>query len=155
MKSPLRSTLVLLLAALPLAAQTAPVPAPMAAPGPRAGRMARALNLTDVQKTSIRAVREKHRSDLALHRDAARQAGAALRVALQNPSTPEVQLRTLYDKAAVARFEMLLARRSVHLEVRALLTPDQIAKAAEMRGLARAKRRERMHHLRMAAGMAG
>jgi Spy/CpxP family protein refolding chaperone len=148
MKSMFWSMLVLTLAVLPLSAQA----------GPRGGRpagIARALNLTEAQKTSIHAIREKHRPDLVLRRDAAQQAQAALRSALQDATTPEARLRALHDKAASARFEVLLARRSVHQEVQALLTPEQRTKAAELRGAAQERRRERMRQLQPTVGMAG
>jgi Spy/CpxP family protein refolding chaperone len=149
MKPILWSTLILALTALPLAAQ------PLSGRGPHAEKVARALNLTEAQKASIQSIREKHRPDLVLRRDAIQQAQAAWRAAVQDAATPEAQLRALHDKASAARFEMMLARRSVHQEVQAVLTPEQRVKAAEMRGMAQARMRERMHHLRMAAGMAG
>lgn len=142
-------TLVLALMALPLTAQTVPKC------GPRAERIALTLHLSDTQKTSMRAIREKHRPDLVVRRDAVQQAQAALRRAFKDAATPDTQLRALHDKAAGARFDMMLARRSVHQEVQALLTPEQRVKAAEMRGAAEARRHERRHHLRQAAGLPG
>jgi len=131
MKNLFRSTLILGLMALPLAAQ----------PGPeashRAERIGRDLQLTEAQKTSIRAIRDKHRPDLVQRRDAVQHARIDLRSALQDPATPESRLRALYDKASAARFDMILARRSVRTEVQAILTPEQRAKAAEMRDHAR------------------
>jgi Spy/CpxP family protein refolding chaperone len=142
------STLILALAAVPLAAQ------PQPGRGPRMEKITRALNLTEAQKASIQTIREKHRPDLVLRRDTTQQAHAALRAALLDPATPEAQLRALHDKASAAQFEMMLARRSIHQEVQAVLTPEQRAKAAELRGMGLARMHERMHHLRMAAGMA-
>lgn len=149
MKPMLWSTLILALTALPLAAQ------PLSGRGPHAEKVARTLNLTEAQKASIQSIRERHRPDLVLHHDTIKQAQATLRAALLDAATPEAQLRALHDKASAARFEMMLARRSVHQEVQAVLTPEQRAKAAELRGMARARMRERVRHLRMAAGMAG
>jgi Spy/CpxP family protein refolding chaperone len=127
MKTMFRSTLILALMALPLAAQPGPDN------HPRAERVGRDLQLTEAQKTSIRAVRDKHRSDLVQRRDAVQHARIDLRSALQDPATPESRLRALYDKASSARFDMILARRSVRMEVQSILTPEQRAKAAEMR----------------------
>jgi len=149
MKSMLWSTLFLVLTTLPLSAQVEP------GSGRPAQRIARALNLTEAQKTSIHAIREKHRPELVVRRDAVKQAQVALRSALQDAATPEARLRALYDKAAAARFEVMLARRSVHQEVQAVLTPEQRTKAAELRGIAQERMRERMQHLRLAAGLAG
>jgi Spy/CpxP family protein refolding chaperone len=131
MKTLFRSTLILALMALPLAAQ----------PGPdnshQAERIGRRLQLTEAQKASILAIRDKHRSDLVQRGDAVQHARIDLRSALQDSSTPEPRLRALYDKASTARFDMILARRSLRMEVQAILTPEQRAKAAEMRDHAR------------------
>lgn len=123
--------------------------------GPRAERAGRALNLTEAQKTSIKAIRDKHHPGLALRRDAASQAQTALQAALQDPAASEDQLRVLHGKASAARFDLMLAQRSLRQEVQAVLTPEQRAKAADMHALARVKRQERMRHLRMAAGLPG
>ncbi|HEY3271573.1 MAG TPA: Spy/CpxP family protein refolding chaperone [Geothrix sp.] len=146
MKPLFRPLAILALAALPMLAQPAS--------GPRKARMARALNLTEAQRASIQAIREKHRPDLMARREAVRQAQAALRTALQDPATPETQLRALHDKASAARFDLLLAGRAVHQEMRAMLTPEQQARAAGLCASAQADRRERTHHLRPAMGMA-
>jgi Spy/CpxP family protein refolding chaperone len=131
MKTLFRSALMLTLMALPLAAQPGPVD------NPRAERMGRHLQLTETQKASILAIRDKHRSDLVQRRDAVRHAQIDLRSALQDPSTPEARLRALYDKASAARFDMILARRSVRMEVQAVLTPEQRAKAMALHDHAR------------------
>ena len=149
MKPMLWSTLILALTALSLAAQ------PPFHQGPRLEKLARALDLTEAQKASIQAIREKHRPDLTLHLDTAHQAHAALRAALQDAATPEARLRALHDTASAAQFELMLARRSVQQEVQAMLTPEQRLKAAELRSAAQARMRERMRHLRPAWGMAG
>ncbi len=143
------SAFILALATLPMAAQ------PRLGRDLRTERIARALNLTDAQRVSIQGIREKHRPDLVLRRDAVRQAQAALRTALRDPATPEPQLRTLHDRASAAQFEVILARRSVRQDVQAVLTPEQRTKAVEMRGVAQGKARERMRHSRMATGLAG
>jgi Spy/CpxP family protein refolding chaperone len=148
MTSLLRSTLVLALLTLPLAAQTGP------AHGPRAGQISRVLNLTEAQKASIRNLRDKHRADLVLRRDAVDHARIDLRTALRDPATPETRLRALYDKAAAARFESILAERSLRLEVRALLTPEQRAQADEMRSHAGGRMHGRRGHRPMSPWLA-
>ncbi len=122
-----RSTLMLALMALPLSAQPGPDP------GHRAQRIGRNLQLTEAQKISIQSIRAKHRTELVQRRDAVQHARIDLRSALQDPGTPEPRLRALYDRAAAARFDLILARRSVRLDVESVLTPEQRAKAAEMR----------------------
>ncbi|NTW86795.1 MAG: hypothetical protein HGB30_11600 [Holophagaceae bacterium] len=138
MKPVIWTALTLILAALPLGAQA----------GPRAKRIAQALQLTDAQKVSLQALRQKHRPDLLRRREVVQQAQRALRTALQDAAIPEAQLRPLFDKAAGARFDLLLARRALQRETQALLTPEQRLKAAELRGLARGQLRERVRGLR-------
>ena len=138
MKPLLGPILVLTLAASPLAAQAAPHR------GPRAERIARALGLTEAQRASIHAILGRHRPDLLLRRDAVRQSQLAFHTALRDGSQPEAKLRSLHGQASAARLEWLLARRSVRQEVRAVLTPEQRERAAELRGLARARTRQRL-----------
>jgi len=127
MKAMFWSTFLLALLALPLVAQPGPDR------GSRPERIAQALQLTEAQKTSIQGIRAKHRPDLILRRDAVQHARIDLRTALQDTAIPEARLRVLYDKAAAARFDLLLAQRSLRLEVQAVLSPEQRAKAIEMR----------------------
>ncbi|HJW08899.1 MAG TPA: Spy/CpxP family protein refolding chaperone [Holophagaceae bacterium] len=145
----LRSALILLLAAGSLAAQ------PGQPQGPRAERLVRALNLTEAQKTAIQGIRDKHQPEMAQRRAAARQAQEALRAALRDAAISEAQLRALHDKASAARFDMMLARRSVHQEVQAVLTPEQREKAAELRGMARERMRGHRGQGRGSLGMMG
>ncbi len=135
MKALLGSTLLLILLTLPLAAQPGPDRGfrPDSRPDPRPERIAQALQLTEVQKASIQGIRAKHHPGLILRRDAVQHARIDLRTALQDAATPEPRLRALYDKAAAARFDLILAQRSLRLEVQAVLSPEQRAKATELR----------------------
>lgn len=142
-----RSALTLAFLALPLAAQ--------AGPRHRSEQIARVLNLTEAQQTSIKALRDKHRPEMLARREATRQAQGSLRTALQDPATAEPQLRTLHDRASAARFELMLARRSMHQDIEALLTPAQRLKAAELRGVARARMQNRRQHRWEVAGAEG
>jgi len=143
------AALLLAFLALPLAAHPGP------GRGPRLHGISQALQLTEAQKASIQTIREKHRPALATRRDAVKHARIDLRAALKDPAVPDAQLRALYDRAASARFELILAQRSLRREVRAQLTPEQQARAAELRGLARARMAEGMRHRRRSADWAG
>ena len=149
MKSMLGVVLAFTLVAFPQSAQASPLP------GARAERLIRDLGLTEAQLASIHAIREKHRPDLLLRRDAARQSGLALRTALGDVATPRPRLQSLHDQASAARFEWMLARRSIRQEIRAVLTPEQRERAAELRGLAQARRREHLRHAGPLERMAG
>ncbi len=143
MKPLLWTALALTLTALPLGAQAGP-----RREGFRAERIAQALHLTEAQKAGIKALRQKHQPDLLRRREAVQQTRQALQTGLQDASTPDAQLRPLFDRAAAARFDLLLARRALQKETQALLTPEQRLKAAELRGFAQGQLRERMRGLR-------
>lgn len=149
MKTLPSAALLLALLALPLAAQSGP------GRGPRLERISQALQLTEAQKASILTIREKHRPALITRRDAVKHARIDLRTALKDPAIPDAQLRTLYDRASSARFELILAQRSLRREVQAQLTPDQQSRAAELRGVARARMTEGVRHRRRSAALAG
>lgn len=135
--------------ALPVAAQQAePAPAPRPQrPGPMAGpmgrmghgpamaqqRMAKALNLTEAQKASLKGIREKFQPLVAQQRDLHRKAQQALREALRAEKTSEGEIKALYDKAAALRFDLLMAQRKLRAEMAAVLTPEQRTKAVAIR----------------------
>lgn len=136
MTSPLLPTLLLALT-LPLAAQA---PQPEAGRGHQAPRRAQLLNLSPAQQSSIQAIREKQRPELLLRREALRSTQLALGKALRDSAATPAQLRPLYDQAASARFDLLMARRATHQAVLAQLSPEQREQAAELRGQARGRR---------------
>lgn len=93
-------------------------------------RILRVVGLSDAQKTQIRQVYANHRPTLqTLHQ----QLGAAqqgLGDKLYSATPP-----TAADVAAVSQLRSQLAqeRFAIQLEVRNVLTPDQLAKAAQIR----------------------
>jgi len=131
-------TAMLCLAALPLLAQPAPGGGPGRGPGagPRQERNARMLDLTEPQRTAIQALQQKQRPALMAHMEAAQLAHQALAAALRDPQAKEATIRPLYDKAAATRYEAMMAKRTLQLEVGALMTPEQRMKAARFRRMA-------------------
>ena len=127
-------TAMLCLAALPLLAQPAPGAGPAA--GPRQERTAKMLGLTEPQRTAIQALNQKQRPALMAHMEAAQLAHQALAAALRDPQAKEATIRPLYDKAAATRYEAMMAKRTLQLEVGALMTPEQRMKAARFRRMA-------------------
>ena len=112
-----------LLALLPLAAQEAgPAPA-------QAGRVAKLLDLSPDQQARLKALRTAQRASLAPKVAASREARHALAQALRDPGTPEAQVRSLYQRAADARLEVLLTRRAGRAALKGVLTPAQQEKA--------------------------
>lgn len=123
-----RATLTLLLGLLPLAAQPAPQAPPQAAPAKpnRAwARLAEQLKLTENQKTQIQALHTRHSETAKGLRQAAAEAHRAFQEALHKPETPVDQLRTLHQTMQDKAFDLMMDRRTLDGEIRALLTPEQ------------------------------
>jgi Spy/CpxP family protein refolding chaperone len=143
----------LLLAALtlPLAAQAPPPPPPSGRAGqdPEAMKrrqefMAERLKLTEAQRASFKAIHEKHQASAKARREAAQAAAKAFREAAKDPKVSTDQLRRFHQALADARFEVMAAQRALKLELRAILSPEQREQAAELRGMAQARRHDRM-----------
>lgn len=85
----------------------------------------RGLNLTEAQRTQIKALREQHQAALRTKSEAGEAARRALREALLKPETELTALKGLHEKVAAAQFELLLERRSLRLAILPILTPEQ------------------------------
>lgn len=122
---------LLLVAALPLAAQRPG----RGTFGPHRGMGAPAfacLELTENQKAQMKAIAEKHQATMEAKRQAAQEAGQALRNASMNAATSDAELKALHDRASAARFEVMQARRALRQEHQAVLTADQKAKLEKL-----------------------
>jgi len=108
-----------------------PAPEGMRRPGPEA--MFRALGLAKDQEAAIHAALGRRRPAEQARHQAAAEKEEALRAALEEPATTETQLRTLHAAASEARLQALLEHRGLLLELNALLTPEQQAKARRIR----------------------
>jgi Spy/CpxP family protein refolding chaperone len=126
---------------LALALTTAVLPAqgfgPMMGGGPgqggHCGPMGGALDLTEAQQTSFKAIRERHQASLEAKHKAAGEAREELRKAMQDPATSDARLKDLHTKAADTMLAVMLERRVMDREFEALLTPDQKAALAKQR----------------------
>ncbi|MBK8725087.1 MAG: Spy/CpxP family protein refolding chaperone [Holophagaceae bacterium] len=147
------AALLLALPAAALAAPSAPE-AQQARPAPqqtlqerqdrRLEHLAEVLKLSADQKASIKAIHERNREAGKSRQEAAKNAAKAFREASEDPKVSTDQLRRLHQAMADARFEAMAARRTMRLEVRNLLTPEQREKAATLKGMGMERRRERM-----------
>jgi Spy/CpxP family protein refolding chaperone len=103
----------------------------------------KALGLSPDQEKAVHAALDKHRpAEMARHKAAFDQE-QALHAALEDPATTETQLRALNLAAADARLQALLEHHALVLELNAILTPEQQAKARRIRD---AMRREMEAH---------
>ncbi len=87
------------------------------------------LDLTEIQKAQIEAVMQAGRDGLTAAVDAARSAREALNNLMQAGPFDEASVRAACKKAAAAEEESAVLRAALRGKVRALLTPDQLAKA--------------------------
>lgn len=137
----MRPLAILLAASLPLLAQAPPSP-----PSHMNGghHLAEALGLSPEQQTKMKAIHEKHASTMKADHEAVRAQAKAFRAAMRDAKTDPGQLRQAFDQMSAARFQTLMEGRAMHQEMRAVLTPDQQAKADTMKAEFRARRHERM-----------
>jgi len=115
-----------------------PCPPPMAGrglPGPRPSGppWLRLLSLTPAQEQAVKAIEDRHRAAAAGRRQAVGARAAELRDALEDPAAGEAQLRTLHAAESEARFQAALEERAAILEIHAVLTREQQAKAQRLR----------------------
>lgn len=89
------------------------------------GGMADRLKLTEDQKTRIQGIQAKHLEASTAKLQAAAAAGDAFRDAMRKPDTPDTQIKTLYQARADKALELVLDRRAMRNEMRAVLTPEQ------------------------------
>jgi Spy/CpxP family protein refolding chaperone len=142
-----------------VAVQAQPGPPPGRGPwgrhmgGPPAGRLGFALgqlDLTEAQREQIRAIHQTHRQET----QAAGQQVTAARQALDQAvasGADEGAIRGAAAKLGEAIAEASVLRAKVHAEVLQVLTPEQQAKARELRAQfqERAKLRQQRMKLRM------
>ena len=129
----MRPLALLIAAALPLAAHQAPAPAPVPQGPGHAAHMAKLLDLSPEQQDQMKAIHEKHHAALKADHDAVRAQSQAFHAAMEDPKADPAQLRQAFDQMNAARFQTLLEGRAMRQEMRAILTPDQQAKADAMK----------------------
>jgi len=107
-------------------------PPPMQGEDPM--RILQGIKLTPDQETQVHKILEAHRAGLHDQFDQLRGAQDALASALLRPGTVTASdLKPLLDRTLQARQQLAESGLQAMLEVRAVLTPDQLAKAAARR----------------------
>jgi protein CpxP len=99
--------------------------------GPMA--MLRQLDLTDDQRAQVRQVMDSHRDELRAIGERVRAAHRAQRDAVTAAQFDEQAVRTRAAELAAAEADAAVLHAKVHSEVFAVLTPEQQAKAAELK----------------------
>lgn len=106
---------------------------PAQPPGPPPFDVMRNLDLTEAQRQSIRTILEGRRAATMAKRDTLGAREMTLMEAMTEPATTEARLRELHEATSEARLALLFDEREVMLELQAVLTPAQLAKAKEQR----------------------
>jgi periplasmic protein CpxP/Spy len=104
----------------------------------------RQLNLTDQQKEQVRGIFQSHRADFQQVREKLRTAFEAQRAAAEATPVDEATVRAKANDIAAAQADMVVLTAKVRAEVFQLLTPEQQAKAQELKAQREQRRQERL-----------
>ena len=95
--------------------------------------MLRQLDLTDDQRAQVRQVMDNHRDGLRAVGERVRAAHRAQNDAVNAAQFDEQVVRTRAADLAAVQADVAVLQAKVHSEVFAVLTPEQQAKAAELK----------------------
>jgi Spy/CpxP family protein refolding chaperone len=112
--------------------------------GHRMGFFAKELNLTDEQKTQMKAVMQKEHPAMKPLFQQSRQVDQQLRQYVEGPYD-EAKVRALATQKAQVEVELTVAQTRVHNEMFQLLTADQQAKLKEIEANHAAHMQKHMH----------
>jgi Spy/CpxP family protein refolding chaperone len=91
-------------------------------------KMTEELNLSEAQKTQMKTIHESGRDSMKAQREAVKASKKALSEAVASPTSTKEQLVAAHEKFAQAKLEMMRQQFSKVVEMRAILTPEQLAK---------------------------
>ena len=97
------------------------------------GLALRQLDLTDAQREQVRLIFEQNRDEMRAAGEKLRTARRGLHDATSVGSVDEAAIRTAAEALANAEAEAAINRARVHAQVWQILTPEQQAKAKELR----------------------
>jgi periplasmic protein CpxP/Spy len=111
--------------------------------GGRGGFPLAQLELSDAQREQVRSVMQRHREDMQAVGKRLHEAHAAQRAAVESVPVNEALIRSTSQALATAQTDMALLQARVHNDVWSVLTPDQQAKAKELKAQREARAKER------------
>jgi periplasmic protein CpxP/Spy len=106
---------------------------PGGGPGGMFGPELRALDLTDAQREQVKAIMESHREEQKAVRDKMMTARKALHDAIAADGFDEAAIRAAAGAVAALDADAAVQQARIHAEVFAILTPEQVKKAKELR----------------------
>lgn len=111
-------------------------------PGMMLPAMLQGVGLTAEQRAQVRTILQRHHATLGGLFAKLREANQAVADALIAPDVAPDAVTAKLDEAIAVRAELMRAGLAIALEVRALLTPEQLAKAATVKTRMRELREE-------------
>ena len=103
----------------------------------------RALELTDAQQEQVKSVMQQHRADMEAVGKRLHEARRAQNDAIETVPVNEALIRSTSQTLATAETDMAVLRARIHSEIWNLLTPDQQAKAKELKTQRESRMKER------------
>jgi protein CpxP len=98
-----------------------------------AGLPLRELDLTDAQREQVKAVMESHRDEQKAIGDRMMTARKALRDAVESETFDEAAIRAAAGQIGAVEADAAVLQAKIRTEIFALLTPEQVNKAKELR----------------------
>lgn len=111
--------------------------------GWRHGMEFRQLGLTAEQRAQMKSIREQHQAEFRALGEKLRAAHQAQRNAIEAVPADEATVRATSAEVATVQGEFAVLRARVHTELYQVLTPEQQAKAKELRAEREKRRAER------------
>jgi protein CpxP len=105
---------------------------PHGGPGDMMEHMSRALNLTDAQKTQVKAIMDAERAATEPSRGKIEEIHKQIEATVTSGQFDEAQVRALAGQASQIMTDEMVEHVRAHAKIFALLTPEQRAKAQEM-----------------------
>lgn len=107
------------------------------------GMMLRGLDLTDAQKAQVKTIMQTSRESSKPLREQMKANRQKLQTISDSGSFDQAQIQALADEQGRLTAQMIVEKEKVKSQVSAILTPEQKAKAAEMKAQFKQKREER------------
>ncbi len=108
------------------------------------GMMFRGLDLTDEQKAQMKAIRQASRETMKPIREQMKANRQKLQTLSESGTFDEAQVQAIAAQQGALSAQMIVEKERVKSQIFNLLTPEQKAKAAEMKAQFQQKRQERM-----------
>jgi protein CpxP len=108
------------------------------------GRGLRDLNVTDAQRTQIRSIVDSHNAEMRQIGDRMRTAREALDDAVTAETADEAAIRARVADVSAVEADAAVLRARVHAEVFGVLTPEQQARARELKAQMKQRMQQRI-----------